>query len=973
MRRAVERDAHVKAAATRKGRAIPDDVHARAAEPADAARNGARACARPGPPQRGAARGEHEAQTATSPGSNKRGPNGARRPRFGGVDRERSTRRRIRLRARFARATAERASAEVPASDAAGDQRARRRRPRRRRARRRRMTAQRWRLSRVAVRAQTSGSRRGTEGSARSVDWPLVRARRSSPSRLRSTSISATAARPRGGSSGRGMYEAGVDLVVTPYRGRPVESPWWRAAPNPTYREGEAYAALRGGLARLKGDRYLRRAEASPEDSTLDRLTRETIWRVVTPRWRRHLERLRRARAARRRRRLHRPDGALPRHPGRPARALRHPGRLLRRRRADEPARVRRHGHGLQLLPRRRPVRVRPRRSRTRREGLPRLLELGARRAEAVFWAADPEFFAPQPVEKETDVFFYGYGDKFRREWMAAMVGEPSRRAPEIDFALGGRDFRGDVGRARGCVGDVPVQRLRPRDLGRARQPQHHAPLARDRSGLLDLPAVRARRRGRRDRLQPARGHRARGSSRAASWSSSRRGAGARRLSRAARRPGAGGGDGRAGARARARRAHLRATARGRLLELAATAASVPAVAASMTARRRVDRRDRARARRGGGDRRSRGRDPRARRPHRRRRRRRRLGRRAPRRSRPQRRRGRRPAAVQPRHRRRPSRQASATPSSTATTLAVRLDGDGQHDPAELPKLLAPVDAGDADIVDGLALRRRRAGYRPPLARRAGIVCFARLVSLLTRQRVTDTTSGFQALNRRGIALFAARLPERLSGGGGDAAGAQAQAAAGRGAGADARARGTAARRSRSCRSVYYMLKVTLALFVAIVPPLHASAEEDVEGHDDARHASRSPPRRVDRPHPRRARADPRPAAEGALRAALARHRGSCCSCSRLARRAEHDRRLARGRARYPPAILFAAATLFVDRRAPALLDGALAASDRNVVLAQRVALLEERLQALAAQSPAGAHDREESEPLLTEPREQAR
>ena len=88
------------------------------------------------------------------------------------------------------------------------------------------------------------------------------------------------------------MYEAGVDLVVTPYRGRPVESPWWRTAPNPTYREGETYAALRGGLARLKGDRYLRRAEASPDDSALDKLTRETIWKVVTPRWRRHLERL---------------------------------------------------------------------------------------------------------------------------------------------------------------------------------------------------------------------------------------------------------------------------------------------------------------------------------------------------------------------------------------------------------------------------------------------------------------------------------------------------------------------------------------------------------------------------------------------------------------------------------------------------------------------------------------------------------
>jgi spore maturation protein CgeB len=58
-------------------------------------------------------------------------------------------------------------------------------------------------------------------------------------------------------------------------------------------------------------------------------------------------------------------------------------------------------------------------------------------------------------VEKEFDVFFYGYGDKFRREWMQAMVGEPSRSLPEVDFALGGRDFQGDVGTAR-LVGDVP-------------------------------------------------------------------------------------------------------------------------------------------------------------------------------------------------------------------------------------------------------------------------------------------------------------------------------------------------------------------------------------------------------------------------------------------------------------------------------------------------------------------------------------
>src|SRR5207237_124791 len=77
------------------------------------------------------------------------------------------------------------------------------------------------------------------------------------------------------------------------------------------------------------------------------------------------------------------------------------------------------------------------------------------RRAQTGCWAADPELFQPAAVEKEHDVFFYGYGDKFRREWMQALVGEPSRRDSEIDCALGGRDFRGDIGNAR-LIGDVP-------------------------------------------------------------------------------------------------------------------------------------------------------------------------------------------------------------------------------------------------------------------------------------------------------------------------------------------------------------------------------------------------------------------------------------------------------------------------------------------------------------------------------------
>ena len=90
---------------------------------------------------------------------------------------------------------------------------------------------------------------------------------------------------------------------------------------------------------------------------------------------------------------------------------------------------------------------------------------------------------------------------------------------------------------------------------------------------------------------------------------------------------------------------------------------------------------------------------------------------------------------------------------------AVRLDGDGQHDPSALSTLLAPVERDEADIVIGSRFIGGSSDYRPPLGRRIGISWFAKLVSVLTRQRVTDTTSGFQAMNRKGIALFARDYP----------------------------------------------------------------------------------------------------------------------------------------------------------------------------------------------------------------------
>ncbi len=90
--------------------------------------------------------------------------------------------------------------------------------------------------------------------------------------------------------------------------------------------------------------------------------------------------------------------------------------------------------------------------------------------------------------------------------------------------------------------------------------------------------------------------------------------------------------------------------------------------------------------------------------------------------------------------------------------IAIQVDGDGQHRPDQIPLLLAPMLAGEADLVVGTRFREETS-YRGSWVRRIGIEMFARVVSLIIGQRMTDTTSGFRAANRDVIRLFAAQYP----------------------------------------------------------------------------------------------------------------------------------------------------------------------------------------------------------------------
>jgi glycosyltransferase involved in cell wall biosynthesis len=144
--------------------------------------------------------------------------------------------------------------------------------------------------------------------------------------------------------------------------------------------------------------------------------------------------------------------------------------------------------------------------------------------------------------------------------------------------------------------------------------------------------------------------------------------------------------------------------------------------------------------------------------------------------------------------------------------VVVRVDGDGQHDPAELGPLIEVVLAGRADICVGTRFAGGD-GYRSSAARRVGIRLLARTVSLLTHQRVTDTTSGFQVLNRKAIELFAQDYPHDYP---------EVEAAVMvhkhrlRLVEVPVRMRERAGGRSsiRGARTVYYMAKVMLAILI---------------------------------------------------------------------------------------------------------------------------------------------------------------
>jgi hypothetical protein len=91
--------------------------------------------------------------------------------------------------------------------------------------------------------------------------------------------------------------------------------------------------------------------------------------------------------------------------------------------------------------------------------------------------------------------------------------------------------------------------------------------------------------------------------------------------------------------------------------------------------------------------------------------------------------------------------------------IAIQVDADGQHDPKEIPKLLHALIEEKVDMVIGSRFLGN-SEFKSSMMRRIGISIFSQVISTIAGQKITDPTSGFRAVNRNAIQLFASNYPQ---------------------------------------------------------------------------------------------------------------------------------------------------------------------------------------------------------------------
>ncbi len=147
--------------------------------------------------------------------------------------------------------------------------------------------------------------------------------------------------------------------------------------------------------------------------------------------------------------------------------------------------------------------------------------------------------------------------------------------------------------------------------------------------------------------------------------------------------------------------------------------------------------------------------------------------------------------------------------------IAIQIDGDGQHDAAFVSALIAPIIDNKADMVVGSRFMTE-GGFKSTFSRRLGINFFVHLINILTGVKISDPTSGFRAYNRVLINAFAQYYPSDFPEPEAIVVAQQAKAVIVE-VSVVMRKREAGSSSIRYFKSLYYMIKVTLAILLHMI------------------------------------------------------------------------------------------------------------------------------------------------------------
>lgn len=158
--------------------------------------------------------------------------------------------------------------------------------------------------------------------------------------------------------------------------------------------------------------------------------------------------------------------------------------------------------------------------------------------------------------------------------------------------------------------------------------------------------------------------------------------------------------------------------------------------------------------------------------------------------------------------------------------VAVQVDADGQHDPADVRRLVSALESEHADVVIG-ARFAGRGSYEVRGPRRWTMAVLSFALSRIAGTRLTDTTSGFRASNKRAIELFAAEYPAEYLGDTVESLVIACRAGLRvRQVGVEMRPRAGGTPSHSPVRAAIFLGRALLALLIALSRPMSKSAKE---------------------------------------------------------------------------------------------------------------------------------------------------